>query len=151
MISDQRVSARWLTQHVHENIPLSKTMQFEVLRLAGSSLTIAAPLQPNINVHGTGFAGSLYSLAVLAAWSLTSVFTRESGILADVVVSKAEIEYRRPVKVDIRCQCSCDAEIKATFIETLQTKGKARLFLKVIIGDSEEALLKASMVAVKHS
>lgn len=150
MANNDGVSASWLTQHIRDNIPLSEAMQFEVRNLAGDSITVAAPLQPNINVHGTGFAGSLYSLAVLTAWGLTSVLVRESGVAADVVVSQAGIKYRRPLKTDIQCKCICHAEMKAQFIQDLQTKGRGRLTLVVAIGVADEALLNASMVAIKH-
>lgn len=150
MANGDLLSTGWLTQHIRENIPLAETMQYEVLTLTGGSITVSAPLLPNINVHGTGFAGSLYSLAVLTAWGLTTVIVREAGVAADVVVSKAEIEYRHPVKTDIHCQCICEADLMDAFIEALKIKGRARLSLNVIIGDADEALLKARMVAIKH-
>ena len=154
MANIELVTANWLTQHIQENIPLSQTMQFEVLSLdadsIASSIKVAAPLEPNINIHGTGFAGSLYSLAVLTAWGLTSVFVRESGVSADVVVSQAEIKYRKPVNTDIHCECICTIDVKTAFVEALRLKGKGKLALRVNIGTAGEALLNASMVAIKH-
>ena len=151
MVNDEAVVDKsWLTQHIRQNIPLSEAMQFEVLSLDNTSIEVAAPLEPNINIHGTGFAGSLYSLAVLTAWGLTNVLAKESGVLADVVVSQAEIKYRRPVKTAIHCACICSPEMKFAFIEALQTKGKGNLLLNVTIGNAGEALLIARMVAIRH-
>ena len=153
-MANERVTASWLTQHIRENIPLSQTMQFQVLSLntnaMAHSIKVTAPLEPNINVHGTGFAGSLYSLAVLTAWGLTSVLVRDSGLSADVVVNQADIKYRRPVDTNIHCECVCTVEMKAAFLEALRQKGKARLALSVNIGVDGEALLNANMVAIKH-
>ncbi len=149
MVKGERLSAQWLTQHIRENIPLSEAMRFEIAEIGEHSIEVIAPLEPNINLHGTGFAGSLYSLAVLTAWGLTSALVAESGMVADVVVSKAEIRYKRPVKSAIRCVC--ETENKATFIESLVSKGRGRLQLSVKIGENEEALLIANMVASKRS
>lgn len=150
MVSQAALSARELTQRIRENIPLSEAMQFEVVSLQPNAIEVVAPLEPNINIHGTGFAGSLYSLAVLTAWGMTSAIVSETGVCADVVVRSADIKYRLPVKTDIRCECACLPEEKAEFIEGLRSKGKGRLSLSVKIGDSGEALLNASMVAVKR-
>lgn len=144
---DQSVSASWLTQHIRENIPLADTMQFEIARLEPNLMVVVAPLEPNVNVHGTGFAGSLYSLSVLTAWGLTSSLLMNSGVAADVVVRSAEIKYRKPVKTDIRCECICTHDAKAAFIDEVMSTGKGRLLLKVNIGDAE-ALLNAQMVAI---
>ncbi|MGB1310065.1 MAG: YiiD C-terminal domain-containing protein [Leucothrix sp.] len=150
-MANTELSADWLTQHIRDNIPLAYMMQFEIVDLQENAIAVAAPLAPNINIHGTGFAGSLYALAVLTSWGLTSAIVLESGFKADVVIAKAEINYRKPVDSEIKCVCLCSQEAKSTFINTLQNKAKGRLLLTVKIGDSDEAILKASMVAIKQS
>lgn len=147
-MAEQLVSAAWLTQHIRDNIPLADTMKFEIVQLKPNLIEVVAPLEPNINIHGTGFAGSLYSLSVLTAWGLTSALLMESGLAADVVVRSADIKYRKPVKADIRCECICSSETQIAFIDQVISEGKGRLLLKVTIGDAE-ALLNAHMVAIK--
>ena len=148
-MANQSVSAAWLTQHIRENIPLAESMKFEIARLGPNLIEVVAPLEPNINLHGTGFAGSLYSLSVLTAWGLTSALLMESGLAADVVIRSAEIKYRKPVKTDIRCECICSPEAQTAFIEGVTSEGKGRLLLKVNIGDAK-AFLNANMVAIKQ-
>ena len=142
------ISSEWLTQHIRDNIPLAENMQFAVVGLTENTIEVAAPLEPNINIHGTGFAGSLYSISVLTAWALTSAMVRELGFEADVVVRKAEIAYRLPVTSTIRCVCSCLDSDKVLFAESLSNKHKARLSLTVDIGQKNEATLVAEMVAI---
>ena len=55
-----------LQHKIHESIPLSEAMQFSIASLSRESILVTAPLAPNVNIHGTGFAGSIYSLAVLS-------------------------------------------------------------------------------------
>ena len=66
-------AAAALEQRIHAGIPLSRSVQFHIAELDGQSIRVAAPLAPNINVHGTGFAGSLYALGILTAWAMAAI------------------------------------------------------------------------------
>ena len=57
-----------LTATWHREIPIVAAMGVTVDAYDGRSLTVRAPMQPNRNVHGTTFAGSLYSACVLTGW-----------------------------------------------------------------------------------
>ena len=66
------------------------------------SVSLSMPIQGNTNIHGSGFAGSLYSVCVLSAWYTLVMHLRQSlgdEILekATVVIKSAEISYRHPV------------------------------------------------------
>ncbi len=60
-----------LEQTWHEEIPISKAMGIRVADFANDQLVVRAELEPNINVHGTAFAGSLYAIAALCGWGMT--------------------------------------------------------------------------------
>ena len=45
-----------------------------------TTLTLSAPLELNRNVHGTAFAGSLYSVGVLCAFYLGRAWMRREGL-----------------------------------------------------------------------
>ena len=68
-----------LQQKIRTGIPLSETMEFEIAELTPNLIRVQAPLAPNVNVHGTGFAGSIYSIAVLAGWALCRSEERRVG------------------------------------------------------------------------
>ena len=141
------LNAEVLTRLIHENIPLSEAMQFSIEELTDQSISVVAPLSPNSNVHGTGFAGSLYSLAALSAWSLTTNLINQAGLHADVVMASAEIRYRRPVQSVIRCTCKCLPVVSTSFIHHLSRDGRARLSLMVEIGESADVVFSAAMIA----
>lgn len=147
MANNKLLDAEALTQLINDNIPLAESMQFRIEELADQSVTVIAPLDPNINVHGTGFAGSLYSLAALSAWSLTTHLVNQAGLNADVVMASAEIRYRRPIQSEIRCYCQCSLAASDTFIKHMKRKGRARLSLVVEVGESAEVVFSAAMVA----
>jgi hypothetical protein len=71
-------AAQALEQKIRTAIPLSAAMQFSIKVLNQDEIQVSAPLEPNINVHGTGFAGSIYSAAILTGWALcTHVIGRD--------------------------------------------------------------------------
>ena len=140
-------TAETLTQLIQESIPLSEAMHFSIAELTDQSIVVAAPLSPNINVHGTGFAGSLYSLAALSAWSLTTHLIGQTDIHADVVMARAEIRYRRPVQSEIRCYCSCLPAASKSFLQQLSRKGRARISLLVEVGEAADVVFSATMIA----
>ena len=46
----------------YQQIPLSKAMDMRIVDFADNTLTCCASLAPNVNVHGTAFAGSSYAV-----------------------------------------------------------------------------------------
>jgi len=140
-----------LTRKIHNAIPLSDAMQFSIDHLDLDDIRVSAPLSPNINIHGTGFAGSLYSIAVLTGWALCTHIIAESGIDAELVVARAEIAYRAPVVSDIECSCSSSEEQRDEFLQAFRERGKARLVLDIAVGDLPQASLHATFVAIARA
>lgn len=134
---------------VHATIPLSREMGFQITRLSGDGIICFAPLEPNINIHGTGFAGSLYSLAILSAWSYASYLVEHHSLHAELVVGSGKIRYTRPIETDIECRCSAgQADIDA-FLDTLTSGRRAKIELEVDVNHGS-AVVKALMVATPH-
>ena len=61
------MSPAQLERYLHEQIPLSKTMQVGCISVTQESVVLRAPLAPNINHHATLFGGSASALAILVA------------------------------------------------------------------------------------
>ena len=140
-----------LTRKIRDAIPLSEAMRFSIDRLELDQIRVSAPLSPNINIHGTGFAGSIYSLAVLTGWALCTHIIDELGLDADLVVASADIAYRAPVKGDIDCRASTDKAQRDAFLQSFRESGKARLVLDIAVGDLPQASLHATFVAVART
>ena len=99
-------------------------------------LTCRASLGPNVNVHGTAFAGSLYAVQLHA-------------LDASIVIANGNIDYANPVAEDIVVQCAF-GEHKAT-MEGLKTTGKARFQLarNVLLNDGSSAGGFSGLYAVR--
>ena len=137
-----------LEQKIRRAIPLSDAMQFSIRELSLDAIQVAAPLEPNINIHGTGFAGSIYSLGVLTGWALCTHILEELGIEAELVVARAEIRYRAPVNGELECSCSCSAAQRESFRQGIAEAGKGKLLLDIEVGGDRQAVLQATYIAL---
>jgi thioesterase domain-containing protein len=140
-----------LEQKIRTAIPLAAAMQFSIKSLSLDEIEVVAPLEPNINIHGTGFAGSIYSVAVLTGWALCTHLMDEFEIVGELVIGKAEISYRAPVTSALASRCRVSVEQREAFIGGLRARGKGKLVLLVEVGDRPEALLEATYVAVSDA
>lgn len=129
-----------LQQKIRSTIPLSESMQFEIAELTDNSILVRAPLAPNVNIHGTGFAGSIYSLAVLTGWAMVTHIVTSRSINCELVVSKAEIRYFKPVTGDIECRCEVTAGAIDQFTDYYGNKGRSRIMIEIIVGDNQAVL-----------
>jgi len=141
-------AATALEQKIRQAIPLSDAMQFSIIDLSLDTIQVAAPLEPNINIHGTGFAGSIYSVGVLTGWALCTHILDELGVEADLVVARAEIRYRAPVSGDLECSCVCSEAQRESFCQGIDEVGKGKLLLDIEVGDDRQAILQATYIAV---
>lgn len=142
-----RAKIEQLQQRIHAGIPLSRAMGYRISSLGETSIAVEAPLSPNVNVHETGFAGSLFALGILAAWGLVSHMLMQQDMDAALVVARADIRYRAPVASDIVCLCEIEKVVAEAFLGRVKIEGSGRLETQVVIGERSEALLTASLHA----
>ena len=132
-----------LNSILHENIPLSDFIGINVDHYDTNSLTLAAPLGNNLNDKNTAFAGSLYSIAVLAGWGLIYLRLKEEGLAGDIVNQESSIKYIRPVTEQIKVNCHVSSEKSfEKFLTMFRKKGIARISLAALINqDGEKAVV----------
>jgi thioesterase domain-containing protein len=147
-VADPRID---LQNKIRNAIPVSEAMQFSIAELSSDSILVQAPLAPNVNIHGTGFAGSIYSIAVLAGWGLSTHIMGVLGMAGDLVVSKAEIRYRVPVTGMIECRAVASEAERKEFQDSFNNTGKGRLSLRVEVGDAPHAVLLGTFNAVSRA
>jgi thioesterase domain-containing protein len=117
-----------LQELIHREVPLTKVMGMRVLACLDDSLTLQAPLEPNINIHGTAFGGSLFSLAALAGWGLLQLKLSGGGEPENMVLGHARIAYHLPVRGDITVRCKLPVGDKfQSFIDDFHQTRKARI------------------------
>ena len=142
------MAATELENRIRETIPLSDAMQFHIESLSTEAIAVSAPLPPNVNIHGTGFAGSIYSVAVLTGWALCTHILEVAGADADLVVARAEIRYRAPVTSALECKTLAPDAARESFLGDLASTGKGVMNLEIGVGERPSAILTATYCAI---
>lgn len=133
-----------LQQTWHAEIPISKAMAIEVSDYQNGQLIISADLIPNINVHGTAFAGSLYAISALCGWGSTWLQMKQIQTDTSIVIAEGHISYLRPVKARIFARCHFDPDAHRQTLQQLVEGGKGRFELGVEIFHQHEVLANFS-------
>jgi thioesterase domain-containing protein len=123
-----RLAATW-----HGEIPITAAMDLAPVAFADHRLTVAATLAPNVNVHGTAFAGSLYAIAALSGWGLVHLELEAAGLDGSIVIADGRIAYQRPVQEEIRAVCATDAQDVEATLTRLREAGRTRWPLTAVI------------------
>lgn len=123
-----------LEAYLHEHIPISRAMQVAVVELAPGSVTLGAPLAPNINHRETVFGGSAAAVAILAAWSLLHVRLASAGISSRLVIQRNTMSYDLPIAGAFTARADMPEEPAwASFTRTLERKGRARVTVASVL------------------
>lgn len=141
-----------LQAYIRESIPLARAIDLGIDAWDGDTLTMSAPLAPNINDKGCAFGGSLASTMTLAGWALATLHLRAHGHACNVFVARSSIRYLAPVWHDFRVVARLDEGSDWTrFVTTLNARGKARIGIRCraqeIDGHADCAILDAQFAA----
>lgn len=134
-------------------IPLTRAMGVSVPAYDGDSLTLAAPLAPNVNDKGCAFGGSLVSVMTLAGWGLVKLALDRHGKACDIYVQDSDVRYLAPVWDDFSAVARLvDRESFAAMFDTLVARGRARTRVRCVVplaDGSAAATLEARFVAIE--
>lgn len=119
----------------HDTIPISEQMGIKLHKYTMSTLEARASLNKNINLHGTMFAGSIFSLATLTGWGMIYLQMKERSLTGDIVLGDGNVHYHKPVTSEPRAVCNIES-ISGKF-EYLERGRKCRLKLQVNILDGD--------------
>ncbi|MCC5887336.1 MAG: YiiD C-terminal domain-containing protein [Gammaproteobacteria bacterium] len=132
----------------HDTIPLTRALAIKVRSFDGETLEVGAGLAPNINLHGTAFAGSLYAISALCGWSMVHLQLAMRDLHGSIVLAEGRIRYLKPVAEEIIAVCSFGEQAAA--FDRLKDSGKARFPLATsIAANGEDAALFEGEFGVK--
>ena len=81
------------------DIPLLTAMHLSFVDFDNLTLTMEAPLAPNINNKGTAFGGSIASICLFGGWAVSTLAFLDNGIEnTEIVVYKNEMTFERPAR-----------------------------------------------------
>jgi thioesterase domain-containing protein len=128
----------------HETIPISEQMGIKLHQYTGRTLETRASLNKNINLHGTMFAGSIFSLATLTGWGMIFLQLKEKGLDGEIVLGDGNIHYHKPITMQPRALCNIES-LSGKF-ELLDKNKKCNIKLNVAILDGDNAVAEFSGV-----
>ncbi len=135
-----------LERLLHNEVPLSRTIGMKVHGYDGDRLELRALLEPNINIYGVAFGGSIYSMCALSGWGLLIMRLQEKGLNPRIMIAGGEIEYAKPVNQTINAVSSFPGEQKfSTFADTCRNKRRARIKVPVQV-ELEDGTVAAHFV-----
>ncbi|MBY6108306.1 thioesterase domain-containing protein [Ferrimonas balearica] len=120
----QQLTALW-----HSTIPIAAQMGIRATDFDGDTLTTEADFAANQNLHGTMFAGSIYSHATLTGWGRVWLALQAQGLAGDIVLAEGQIHYRKPVTEAPQCRCTA----QAVDLSALREGRNARVSLTVTL------------------
>jgi thioesterase domain-containing protein len=132
-------------------IPLAAALAIEVASCTREELVVRAPLAPNRNLHGTAFAGSLFSICVLAGWGATWLALKQRDFRGAIVVADSRIRYRKAVSGDILCSCRPDLAVVEQRLAGFATSGRATLPLACTIDQDDKRAVAFDGEYVVHA
>lgn len=118
----------------YETIPITEHMGIKLYRYTGRTLEVRASMNKNINLHGTMFAGSIFSLATLTGWGMIFLQRKLKGLQGEIVLGDGNIHYHKPVTSEPRA--ICHVETIAGDFESLKQGNKSKFTLRVDIQDN---------------
>lgn len=119
--------AQALTDELQRSIPLTAAMQLSVIDCSAGHMTMQAPLAVNYNLHGTGFAGSLATLATICGWALA----REAGLASAWspawVIRQSRCEFLAPARGDLIATAELSPAVWSAFERRAKVTNHPRL------------------------
>ena len=147
-------AAAALERDILEHIALARAMAITVEHYDGESLTLAAPLAPNVNDKACAFGGSLVSVMTLAGWGLVKLALDRHGRDCDIYVQDSDVRYLAPVWNDFTAVARLvDRESFTAMAEALSSRGRARTRVRCVVplpDGTSAATLEARFVAIER-
>ena len=114
------------------DIPLLDAMQLSFVEYVERSLTMGAPLAPNINNKGTAFGGSIASICLFGGWALLTLSFIDNDIHnTEIVVYKSEMTFERPARGHLIVKATVDADDFDGCLARLKEKDPSRIRLHI--------------------
>lgn len=114
-------------------------MQVRITDFDGECIRLEAPLAPNINDKGTGFAGSLATLVTLSGWCLATLVGETDGESCEAAVYRSEFDFLRPVREVLCAEAWIDDSSAAEKVRArLRTGARAKLPVRARLGTKDD-------------
>lgn len=113
-------------------IPLLTAMQLSFVDYDNLTLTMEAPLAPNINNKGTAFGGSIASICLFGGWAVSTLAFADHDIHnTEIVVFKNEMTFERPARGHLIIKARIQPEDFEPCLARLQANDRKRIRMRI--------------------
>ncbi len=114
------------------DIPLLNAMHLALVDYDDLTLTMEAPLAPNINNKGTAFGGSIASICLFGGWAMATLAFMDHGIHnTEIVVFKNEMTFERPARGHLVVRVTINRDEFGACLEKLLAGSDERIRFEV--------------------
>jgi thioesterase domain-containing protein len=114
------------------DIPLLTAMQLSFISYDKLTLTMEAPLAPNINNKGTAFGGSIASICLFGGWAVATLAFIDNDIHnTEIVVYKNEMRFERPARGHLTVKARIESEELQPCLARLLANDRKRIRLNI--------------------
>ncbi|WP_097461765.1 YiiD C-terminal domain-containing protein [Mangrovitalea sediminis] len=143
-----------IQEMLYRLIPVTRGLGIEVSRYGGGLLELSAPLEANHNHQNTAFGGSLYCVAIAAAWGILHLWFDARPMQGSIIVQDGAMDYLKPVTGDFVARCLLpDSSTMARLEKTLSRHDRARVAVSstVYLGEEPVAEFRGRFVLLKEA
>ena len=113
-------------------IPLLTAMHLSFVSFDDLTLTMEAPLAPNINNKGTAFGGSIASICLFGGWAVSTLAFMDNDIHnTEIVVFKNEMTFERPARGHLTVRAYMKPDEFAACLKRLKAGDPDRIRLDI--------------------
>lgn len=130
-MTEHAAQMKRLEQLLHQEVPLTRAMGVHAHAYDGQILHFATDFDPNINIHGTAFGGSLYSICAVTCWALLQLALDRQDVQVLNVLESATMTYHLPVRegpIESRCRMPDEGQFEA-YVADIRAGARAWLDL----------------------
>jgi thioesterase domain-containing protein len=113
-------------------IPLLTAMQLSFVDYENLTLSMEAPLAPNINNKGTAFGGSIASICLFGGWAVATLAFADSGIHnTEIVVFRNEMTFERPARGHLAIKATIKSDDFESCLVRLRANDRSRIRMNI--------------------
>ncbi|HLY51734.1 MAG TPA: YiiD C-terminal domain-containing protein [Steroidobacteraceae bacterium] len=114
---------------------------------AAEPVIIAAPLAPNLNDKGTGFAGSLFSVAALAGWAHVMRWCASRSLDTEVMLQASKAQFLAPARGRFRATAlESSHALQEKLARMLARSGRGRIEVAVTVSCEQTTVMTLAAV-----
>lgn len=140
-----------VTAYLHDQIPITQSLQVTVAQSGTEQIRLDAPLEPNWNHQWTAFGGSISSVAVLACWCLLRLRLDSAGLETQLVIQRSEVDFLRPARAAFQGVAWAPGRKEwGKFDDAIRRKGKGRIRMTSRVECQGEVVATHAGIYVAH-